>query len=32
MIERLENPAPGIHVVELPTQLIEGDSVKTIGG
>ena len=32
MIERLENPAPGIRVVELPTQLIEGESVKIIGG
>jgi len=32
MIERLECPAPGIRVVELPTQLIEGESVKTLGG
>ena len=31
MIERLENPAPGIRVVELPTELVEGESVKTIG-
>jgi hypothetical protein len=30
MIDRLENPAPGIRVVELPTQLIEGESVRTI--
>jgi LacI family transcriptional regulator len=30
MIERLEHTAPGIRVVELPTQLIEGESVKTI--
>lgn len=30
MIERLEANMPGIRVVELPTQLIEGESVKSI--
>lgn len=30
MVERLEHAAPGIRVVELPTQLIEGESVKRI--
>jgi len=30
MIERLEAGAPGIRVVELPTQLVEGESVKAI--
>jgi len=28
MIERLERPAPGTRVVELPTRLIEGESVR----
>ena len=28
MIERLDSGAPGIRVVELPTQLVEGESVK----
>lgn len=30
MIERMERASPGIRVVELPTQLIEGESVKSI--
>ena len=30
MIERMEHASPGIRVVELPTQLIAGESVKAI--